>query len=137
MILHTIRRRGAVQADLMIDDAGQYLGSIADSFECSFGQLVENIMSDHLQMHVALNANGVHAVAITAIVPRYDGETNCQLLGCSGDQAIEWRHLIVDLEEWARRLGCRMMQPVARRGWSKSLGKYGYRTTHYVLEKVL
>lgn len=62
----------------------------------------------------------------TELFTRDDGFDSCdvQFLGGSGYE--RWKHLLGDVEEWARKQGCKFMNAVARDGIGKKI-LIGYR----------
>src|SRR5262245_45045148 len=91
-----------------------------------------------------------HDVQIALI---WDGEKPCALLGIrlvkrdtdligelvwlTGKGRQDWQHLLSQVEEYLRHMGCVACRPICRLGWSKFLKTNGYKPTHITLEKVL
>lgn len=76
------------------------------------------------------------AIVVTRLVV-YPQLKACELVGCTGRGREDWTDHLAYIEEWARRNGCHIMQPVARRGWERVLKSHGYHPTHVILEKKL
>ena len=59
----------------------------------------------------------------------------CTIKFWTGENSLEWLHLMEDLEAWAKHEGCTRIIGVMRKGWAKRLPDY--RMTHVYLEKDL
>lgn len=46
---------------------------------------------------------------------------------CGGENMAEWLHLLPELEQHARNLGCKFVELMGRRGWQRALPEYGFR----------
>ena len=73
-------------------------------------------------------------VVITEIIKRKFGKV-CHIYIMTGRQRHKWQYLIKDIEEFAKKEDCLMMELIARPGWQKILNNFGYNRTHVVLEK--
>lgn len=55
----------------------------------------------------------------------------------AGADRAGWVHLWGYLEAYARGIGCRRIEAVARPGWESDLRALGLRKSHVVMEKAL
>jgi hypothetical protein len=79
-------------------------------------------------------AKDVLAAVVTELVI-YPRKKVCHIQICVGEERERWQHHTRIIEDWAREKGCRGMSLVARPGWSRVLRKFGYETTHHMVEK--
>lgn len=62
----------------------------------------------------------------------------CELLAAVGvDRDVNMIPFMPDIEAWAKASGCRLLQPIARRGWERALKPLGFSCSHVLLEKRL
>ena len=73
-------------------------------------------------------------VVVTEIIKRKLGKV-CHIYIMTGRQRHKWQFLIKDIEDFAKKENCLMMELIARPGWQKVLNNFGYNKTHVVLEK--
>lgn len=59
----------------------------------------------------------------------------CTINFATGRDSHEWLHLLDEIEEWARSIGCGKIEMWARKGWQRKLPDY--RMTHVLLERDL
>jgi len=100
-------------------------------------QLVAQVMSDEVQLHLAWDpaAREAHALAGTRIILCGDKRRG-ELIWTTGLARARWLPLLADLETYHRdHLGCAGMSAVCRPGWRRDLRARGYRVTHLVMEK--
>jgi hypothetical protein len=83
---------------------------------------------------IACDARRINAAAITEL-GAVGGERFCTIVACAGADRAQWLPLIAELEDYARREGCKAMRIFGRRGWSRVLPDY--KTTRILLEKAL
>lgn len=57
----------------------------------------------------------------------------CQMMECGGGRLAEWKHMHIEIEEYAKREGCDRVMVTGRPGWAGVLPDY--RTTAVILEK--
>lgn len=90
------------------------------------------------EVQIALVWDGKQAHAIVGIqFVRRGEELIGEIIWLSGKGMRKWRHLLPELEQYLRDMGCKVSRPICRPGWSRFIEPQGYRTTHYVMEKVL
>ena len=73
-------------------------------------------------------------VVVTEIIKRKFGKV-CHIYIMTGKQRHKWQYLIKDIEDFAKKNECQMMELIARPGWQRVLNNFGYNRTHVVLEK--
>ena len=81
-------------------------------------------------------AKDVLAAVVTEIAT-YPRKKVCHIQICVGAERERWQHHLQIIEAWAKENGCQGMSLVARPGWSRILKRYGYDTTHHLVEKDL
>jgi hypothetical protein len=60
-----------------------------------------------------------------------------EVIWLAGGGMREWRHLLPQMEQYFKHMGCVEIRPVCRLGWSRFLKTQGYKATHVTMEKVL
>lgn len=75
------------------------------------------------------------AVLATELFIEASGMKNARVVFCTGIWAKQWVGLIAQIEDWARDMGCRKLEMLARKGWARHLEDY--KLTHVQLEKDL
>lgn len=101
---------------------------------------VETLMLQVLnhEVQVILVWDGEKAHALLGVRYCLRGEDRIgELVWLTGIARDAWQHLLSDLEEYLRHVGCKECRPLCRPGWSRLLKTHGYRMTHVVMEKVL
>lgn len=76
----------------------------------------------------------IRAAAVTTI-NIFPVDKVCLIWLCAGRGRDGWIHLLADIEEWARGLGCRCTRIQGRPGWERVLPDYN--KTSVTLEKRL
>jgi len=79
--------------------------------------------------------NTVKAFAVTEILEFSAGALVGNILITTGTSRKDWKHLIGDLETWAKDQGCERLQTWARKGWVRELPDY--KISHVLLERGL
>ena len=96
--------------------------------------IVAAFRSGDFQLWLIWN-DGVMAVGVTELGFAPSGMKLCTIHFLTGENSLEWLHLIGTLEEWAKHQGCGRIKGYMRKGWAKRLPDY--RMTHVMLEKDL
>lgn len=78
----------------------------------------------------------IHSLAITQIVS-FPRTKVCKILCCTGKGMNEWVHYLMEIEMWAKAMGCSTTEPECRKGWARVLKKMGYKPAHVMLIKDL
>lgn len=81
-----------------------------------------------------VKAEMILAAILTEIVVEPRGK-KLRVLMLHGRERRRWLHLLGQLEEWARGIGCDLVEVVGRRGWQRELP--GYRFKCMTMEKGL
>lgn len=76
------------------------------------------------------------AVVITRIIIRPNSKV-INIFICTGKNRKDWQDGLHEIEKWGKKNDCTHFETYARPGWSKTLNKKGFKTTHYLLEKKL
>ena len=114
-----------------------FVEQIARRQGASLQQLVDQVMTDEVQLHLAWDpdARVAHALAGTRII-LCGAKRRGELIWTTGLGRARWLPLLADLETYHRdRFGCAGMTAVCRPGWRRDLRTQGYRVTHLVMEK--
>ncbi len=77
----------------------------------------------------------VRAVMTTTLSQYATSFKTADILIVTGEGRKEWKHLIGDVEAWAKSQGCGVVQVYARKGWARELPDY--KLSHVLLEKRL
>jgi len=114
-----------------------FIPAIASSTKEPVEQLLPRIASGEVQL--ALVWDGRQAHALVGMRFHYRGkELVGEVIWLTGLRMKQWRHLLPELERYLKDyVGCKVIRPICRKGWSRQLLKAGYRTTHLMMEKVL
>lgn len=100
----------------------------------SLSGLLGDIREERAQLWAIEGWEGTLALIVTRI-GRYELCDAFEVQLCAGSGMARWLHLLRELEEHARALGCRMMELQGRRGWERLLPDYELRGV--VLEREL
>lgn len=123
------------------EDAAQWRDPLAWHFAsfCRGGQwtpddLWRDVETMQRQLWVAYDGE-VKAAVLTSVAD--DLPQTLVVTHAAGRDRASWLHLWADLEGFARSIGCKRIEAVARRGWERDLKGLGLRATHTVMEKAL
>jgi hypothetical protein len=89
-----------------------------------------SVLSGNSLLWIAADGTDVKGAVVTSLV----GDV-CEIVACGSDDIASTVHLIADLEDYARRNGCRAMRIIGRKGWARRLD--GYKPRAVILEKEL
>lgn len=95
--------------------------------------LLRDVENKRRQLWVAEVDGEVGAAVLTTISD--DRDQSCIITHAAGRNRKDWLHLLGFLEDWARSIGCKRLEAVARPGWERILKDMT--KTHVVLEKRL
>lgn len=73
---------------------------------------------------VLIGPPGTPVAAVVTQVIREGPDLSCWILALGGAGARAWRALLLEIEEGARRVGCRTVEFVGRRGWARFYPDY-------------
>lgn len=97
--------------------------------------ILERLQKSLMQLWLAMDGKNIVAVCLTEI--RKTVIKEYVIVVMTGEDMLSWIHMLGDLENYARSLGCQKIVGVARPGWEKILKPIGYRKTHITVEKEL
>src|SRR5262245_39635735 len=114
-----------------------FLDDISRRSKQSIDDLLAQIARHDVQ--IALVWDGQQAHALIGMRFHYRGEELVgEIVWLVGRGMKQWRHLLPELERYLKDyVGCKVIRPICRKGWSRQLLKAGYKTTHLMMEKVL
>ena len=75
----------------------------------------------------------IKAAVLTRIAD--DDLQTCVVTHAAGKDRQTWQHLWPALEHWAKEIGCKRIEAVARAGWERVLKPHGMKKTHVILER--
>jgi len=101
-----------------------------DETELSDFSEVERQVLDGDQLLWLAWSGRIEAAATTHLANRV-----LTIVACSGHQRERWLPLFNQIEDYARKEGCRAVRIFGRKGWERVLD--GYRAEYVVLEKAL
>lgn len=91
-------------------------------------EILDRVYKGFAMMWLIRDDETIKGIMITKV--KDIGKRRClffHLLG--GEDAKEWVHLVSDVEQWGRDLGCDYVEIHARLGWTKILKGYKNETT--------
>lgn len=88
------------------------------------------------QLWTARDDDGVLKSVLMTRLISFPQVRACEMLAAVGEDRDETMiPFLADIEAWARKQGCGLVQPIARPGWERPLKPHGYQRTHSILEK--
>lgn len=96
--------------------------------EFSIAGIAEKLLSGKWQLWVVWDGT-YRAVLATELTK----EGIARIHFATGKGASDWRHLIADIEDFAKANGCSRLSMLARKGWATHLKDF--KLTHVLLEK--
>lgn len=97
--------------------------------------MAQRLVSGDWVLRVVWVDGEVRAIVGAEVYSDVSGMRCCIVRFCTGHGAKDWSHLLVEIEDWARKDGCERIEMIARKGWAKHLKDYAL--THVFLEKQL
>ncbi len=122
----------AGELDQWVDQIGWHLASFCESGLFTPEDLIEDIRNRDRQLWLAVD-DKVRAACLTMVCG--DRLNSVSVTHCAGIGMLDWFHMLDDIEKWARSIGAKRFEIVARPGWERILK--GVRKTHVMLEKRL
>ena len=101
----------------------------------NYSDVERGVRSGAMQLWLAFNDGEILAAAVTELTKRTNGELECTIVACGGNERDTWLHHIAALEDFARAEGCSRVRICGRPGWRRILN--GYRTRKVIIEKEL
>ena len=95
--------------------------------------LFNKIYQGERSVILVLEGEIVRAV-LMVVVNDYELVRECRLIMCAGDKPQDWLHLLEDLKEFVKSIGCTKLVAECRPGWEKILEPVGLKKTHVYLE---
>jgi hypothetical protein len=93
---------------------------------------------ERFDVQLALIWDGRNAHALIGIqFTRRGDELIGEIIWLTGKDRRRWLHLLPEVEQYLKDMGCAVIRPICRPGWWRLIEPHGYRRTHYVLEKAL
>lgn len=97
-------------------------------------EIIADLRTENRQLWIVLDSR-IRAAVLTLVLK--DELNTVQITHCAGDGYREWFPLISIIEQWAREIGGKSFEVIARPGWEPLLKDHGLRKTHVVMEKRL
>ncbi len=98
-------------------------------------ELVQGIMDRDRQCWIVMDGRDIKAVALTQIGG--DSLKTCRITHLAGDGLQDWKDAYQGIREWAKGLGSKRIEALARPGYERIGKKYGLKKTHVLLEEDL
>lgn len=133
-------RRGSVtpvpasDLDMFLPLLGWYFDQFAANGQFTPEDFIDQIRDRKRQLWVIVEGD-VKCAMLTSLLE--DRLNTVVVTHCCGRDMREWLHLWPVIEGWAREIGAKRIEVVARPGWERVVGKFGLKKTHVVLEKRL
>lgn len=114
---------------------GHYRDELAPYFDsfCRNGSLDPETLWDDVE-NKRRQLWTVPGMAAALTMVQDDNYQTCVITHCAGSDMKKWVHLFDEIEEWAKGIGCKRIEAVARPGWERILDM---KKTHVILEKRL
>lgn len=110
-----------------------HLSSFCRNGDTTPDRLLEEVARKKRQLWVGMRGEEILVAALTEVGP--DLLQTFRVTHGAGEDRDSWVHLLGDLEAWAKSIGCKRMEVVARPGWERVLKDM--KKTHVILEKRL
>jgi len=114
----------------------KYFDEFTDDGAVNSSDMVEQVESRDRQCWTVIDGLGqIKAVALTRIMT--GNYLTCEITHLTGHDLREWHDAYLEIEKWARYMGCKRILATARPGYAKIGRKYGLKLAHVILEKEL
>lgn len=104
--------------------------------EMTLADVAENIVNDRAQLWVVIQNNIPRAMSVTEIVT-FPRKKVCRIVLLGGVSFEEWKHILVDLENWALMHGCIELDAYCRPGMARKAKTMGFEQSSIVMTKNL
>ena len=84
---------------------------------------------------VASDADGKPLAFLTHVIWNYPRQKALRITRCGGRDRLRWIHLLSEIEDFGRHVGCAFVEMTARKGYVRVLPDY--RLTHVLLRREL
>ena len=98
----------------------------------TFGEVAEALFDGRARLWVVWREPEIIAAVVTQIRPTTYSKV-CYLCAAGGESREEWTHMMANIEEYARDMGCNKIRATGRKGWTRILP--GFREKLIVFEK--
>jgi hypothetical protein len=101
--------------------------------------MIDAIRTGRAQIALVWDEKKKEAQALVGMQFRQRGpELIGEIHWLTGRGMKEWQHLLPQMERYLKEhMGCSIIKPICRPGWSRLLKKHGYKTTHHIMERAL
>lgn len=122
-----------------IDDYWGYVKPFVDramlrSTTETTNQVYDALKDKSARLWLSVKDGRVQSVCIVQISDRPVNKI-CSIWICTGASRKEWMQFHDIIEGWAKANGCTRMRHETRKGWARELEKFGYTTSHVIIEK--
>jgi hypothetical protein len=115
--------------------AGFIRGAVEHTGDFALDELRDSVLSGPSLLWIITSDGEIKGAVITDLIVNQRGEKICDLVACGGKDLDSWRHLMPDLEKFAKSEGCQKVRLSGRRGWGRVFADF--REAHVTYEKVL
>jgi hypothetical protein len=98
--------------------------------------LLDQIGRHDVQLALVWDGKAAHALIGIRFVRR-GSDLIGEIIWLPGEGMKDWLHLLPQLEQYLKDMGCAEIRPICRLGWSRFLKTKNYKATHMMMEKVL
>lgn len=88
-------------------------------------------------LFLAIDQSGIYGACVIIIEDQPNGERVAYFPALGGKDFRRWRHLLPEIEAWAKQRGASSIKVTGRLGWRRALIDTGYRQTAIITEKPL
>lgn len=113
----------------------EHFKEFTDNGAVNIADMIEQVENRDRQCWAVIEDGKVCAVALTRILT--GNYKTCEITHLTGRGLQVWQDAFMEIEDWARHLGCKRIQATARPGYTKIGRKYGLKLAHVILEKEL
>lgn len=108
--------------------AGQLALGISWTHHASLDSVHERLLEQSAQLWLAIlpAASRVLCSCVTDLRLWESGHKSCRLLLVGGGRLKLWRHLLLQIEDYAREEGCDAVEVVGRKAWERIFKDDGY-----------
>lgn len=84
---------------------------------------------------IAVDGEGKPLAFLTHVIWNYPQKKALRITRCGGSGILRWIHLLSEIEDFGRHVGCAFMEVVARKGYVRFLPDY--QMTHVLMRREL
>jgi hypothetical protein len=113
----------------VVPAAPMYAPILRESTELCQGRLtvpdvIQLARNGMVQIWLVTRGHNDYMGVIVTEVLQYPNRKVCGVIQCAGKGLHEAKHLMADLEQWARNIGCSLMEIQGRPGWGRVYPDY-------------